>query len=136
MINPVTWFFSPPPPPVSPWRAWVWWELRRIPFNIIIGVYGIVCLIIFYASILSTGYLEPGEDPVEPVVLLFAPFIINALYSLGWFAELPLRVFIRKDLDAGPLLLKMGLGLGLALITIPAALWGAIRIMQLMGVRQ
>ena len=85
------WFFSDRRNPHSAAGVIVWWELRRLPFNVIIGAYGIFCLLIFFAAIVTSGHLQPGEDAVEPLALLAAPFVINVLYSLGWIAELTAR---------------------------------------------
>ena len=43
-----------------------WWELRRIPYNIIVGCAAFVSLILFFVSITSANVLGPGEDAVEP----------------------------------------------------------------------
>jgi hypothetical protein len=112
-----------------------WWELRRIPFNVVVGTYGFVCLVVFLWAIGTSGHLEPGEDAVEPITLVAAPFLINALYTLGWLVEAPARL-IKPDLSAklGAQLLKMGLALGLVLITIPPAIWLRVRILQILGV--
>jgi hypothetical protein len=111
-----------------------WWEVRRIPFNVIVGVYGAVCLVVFFWAITTSGHLRPGEDAVEPIALLAAPFGINLLYTLGWLVE-GLARLLRPDLSPrfGPLLLKTGLALGLFLITLPAVLWGGYRLLQLVG---
>ena len=116
------WLFANPQDARSLWGVVAWWEIRRIPFNIIIGVYGAICLVIFFWAIATSGHLQPGEDAVEPLALLAAPFGINVLYTLGWLVEVPARV-LRPALSPqfGPLLLKLGLGLGLSLITLPAA---------------
>jgi len=113
----------------------VWWEARRIPFNLIVGLYGVVCLLAFFWAITTSVHLQAGEDAVEPLALLAAPIGINLLYTLGWLVEVPSRLVI-SDLTPqfGPLLLKMGLGLGLLLITLPAAFWIGDRLLQLAGV--
>lgn len=117
------------------WKIVVWWELRRIPFNVIIGGYAIVCFAIFMWAILTSGELQPGEDAVEPLGLIAAPFAINFLYTLGWLVEVPARL-VAPNLTPrfGPALLAAGLGFGLFLITLPAAFWGGIRVLQLLGV--
>jgi len=119
----VMWLFATPANNRSAGVIW-WWELRRIPFNIIVGLYGLVCLIIFFIAIEASGHLEPGEDAVEPIALLFAPIAINVLYTLGWLVEVPTRM-IAPNLSPsfGPTLLKLGLGIGLALISFPPAFW-------------
>ncbi len=127
-----SWFFGSPQGPRSPWGVVAWWEIRRIPFNLIVGSYGVVCLVAFFWAITTSGHLQPGEDAVEPLALLAAPVGVNILYTLGWIVEVPTRLLV-SDLTPrfGPLLLKLGLGLGLFLITLPAAFWVGYRLLQL-----
>jgi hypothetical protein len=129
------WLFSNPKAPIFPGAVFTWWEIRRLPFNFIVGVYGILCLTVFFAAITTSGHLQPGEDAVEPVALVAAPFIINTLYTLGWIVELTARS-LEPGLSPrfGPRLLKLGLGLGLFWITVPAALWSGYRLLQWAGI--
>jgi hypothetical protein len=129
------WMFSDQVSPPTTWRVIAWWELRRIPFNLIVGVYAVACLAVFVWAILTSGHLEPSEDAVEPIALLAAPIAINMLYTLGWLTEVPLRL-LKPGLSPrfGPLLLKLGLGLGLILIAIPAVFWGGYRLCQIAGI--
>lgn len=131
------WLFASAQGPRSPWKVVAWWEVRRVPFNIIIGVYGVLCLAIFFWAVTTSSHLQPGEDAVEPIALLAAPFAINVLYTLGWIVEVPARLLVPTLSPAfGPLLLKLGLGLGVLLITLPAAFWGGYRLLQLVGIAQ
>jgi hypothetical protein len=131
----LAWLFSGPKQPVSAIRVFAWWELRRLPFNLIVGTYSVVCLVIFFVAIITSGHLQPWEDPVEPIALMAAPFVINVLYTLGWIVEL-----IARSLEPGlsprfgPTLLKLGIGLGLFLSTVPAAFWTGYRMLQWTGV--
>jgi len=127
-----SWFLRSPQGPRSAWGVVAWWEVRRLPFNLIVGLYGTVCLAAFFWAITTSGHLHPGEDAVEPLALLAAPFGINILYTLGWIVEVPARLVV-PDLTPrfGPLLLKLGLGLGLFLIAVPAVFWVGYRLLQL-----
>jgi hypothetical protein len=133
----VRWFFSDRGLPTTSWRVVGWWELRRIPFNLVVGTYGLVCLLVFLWAIDTSGHLEPGEDAVEPIALLAAPFVINALYTLGWLVEVPARL-ANPNLSPhfGAALLKAGLRLGLALISVPAVVWLGVRVFQVLGISQ
>ena len=129
------WLFAKPASPSSSWRVVAWWELRRIPFNIIIAVYGALCFAIFLWAIATSGHLQPGEDAVEPLALLAAPFGINVLYTLGWLVEVPARLLVPGLTPRfGPILLKLGLGFGLFLISVPAAIWAGYRFLQLVRI--
>jgi hypothetical protein len=131
----IAWLFAQPQSPIRGWRVIAWWELRRIPFNLLVALYGIVCLAVFYWGILGSGILQPGEDAVEPMALIAAPFAANICYTLGWFVELPARlVFPSLSPAFGPWLLRLGLGLSAFLISIPAVYWGGYRVLQLVHV--
>jgi hypothetical protein len=129
------WLFSNPKDPVSPNGVFAWWEARRLPFNLIVGTYGILCLAVFFAAITTSGRLQPGEDAVEPLALLAAPNVVNVLYTLGWMVEVTTRS-LEPGLSPrfGPRLLKLGLALGLFSGTVPAALWSGYRLLQWAGV--
>ena len=130
----IDWLFSNPKTPDSPRQVIAWWEIRRLPFNLIIGAYGAVCLVVYLAAITTSGHLQPWEDAVEPLALIAAPFVANVLYTLGWIVELTYRR-IEQDVSPrfGPRLFKLGLALGLFLITVPAALWSGYRLLQWVG---
>lgn len=129
------WLFASPELPATPWRVVAWWEVRRIPFNLVVGTYGALCFAVFFWAITTSGHLQPGEDAVEPIALMAAPVGINALYALGWLVEVAVRLPM-PDLSPrfGPLLLKLGFWFGLFLITVPAGCWAGYRLLQLTGV--
>jgi hypothetical protein len=131
------WFLSPLGEPSTVFRVVWWWEVRRVPFNILVGVYGFVCLFVFYAAIETSGHLKPGEDAVEPMAIFLAPFVINAFYTLGWLVEVPARLARAARVEElGPTLLALGLAVTLLFITLPAAFWGGFRLLQLVGLEQ
>lgn len=72
-----------------------WWELRRVVCNVVL----IVAVIATWLGIAAVAgpHLAPGEDPVEPMVLVFfLPryfAVANACYTLGWIIELISRRF-------------------------------------------
>jgi hypothetical protein len=127
--------FTGPDPPVSVWDVVAWWEMRRITFNIVVGCYGALALLVFFWAIGGSGRLQPGEDAIEPIALLAAPIAINVLYTLGWLVEVPAR-FLMPSLPSrfGVILLQAGLFFGLALSTLPAAYWVAVRLLQSLGI--
>jgi hypothetical protein len=107
-----------------------WWEIRRIPYNLVLFAVGIPSFVLFLTFIVASGELEPGEDAVEPIALLAAPFLFNFCYTAGWVCEIGLtKVGLR---ETGPLLLRMGLALSLFLTLLPAALWGFVVVVQML----
>lgn len=114
-----------------------WWERRRLAYNLIVGITGIISFAVFLVCIIASGTLGPGEDAEEPIMGLFiAPFIINICYTLGWIVEISRQsnIFPRTDRTIGPRLLKMGLVFSLALVSFPAVFWALFLALQWLGI--
>ncbi len=127
----IAWMFAPQSAPRSRWQIILWWERRRIPYNLFIGFYGICCLAVFFWGITTSGRLEDGEDAVEPIALFLAPFGVNVCYTLGWLVEIPARkLFPSLSPRFGPFLMRMGIGFSFFVISLPAVLWGGFRLLQ------
>jgi hypothetical protein len=128
------WLFEAPDEPTTVGAVVSWWEWRRIPFNLIVLTYGLCCFVVFLWAIGTSGRLQPGDDPVEPIGLLLAPFGMNVLYTLGWLVEVPARQVVPGlTLRCGPRLLMLGLGLGIVLVSLPPAFWLGVRVFQIAG---
>lgn len=73
-----------------PWDAIVWWEFRRIPFNLVLLVAGITVIII--VGSIGSQLVRPGEDVEEPLGLILGGIVYgltaNVFYTLGWITEL------------------------------------------------
>ena len=110
----------------------LWWELRRIPYNLIVGTTGLISLSLFYFFISRTNALKLGEDAVEPIALLAAPVVMNICYTAGWVVE----GFLDKahsDEVLGPKLLRSGLKLSLFVVILPSVFWGGYWLLQAVG---
>jgi hypothetical protein len=120
----ITWFFSRPSEPLSRLGIIAWWEIRRVPYNLIVGVVGIVSLLLFFLFIDLAHELKPGEDAIEPIAIVAAPFVINICYTIGWIVELLLSAIRRKaSSPIGPVLLKLGVGFSLIIVLLPSVIW-------------
>jgi hypothetical protein len=60
-----------------------WWELRRFLYNGLVLVAGICSLLL----VERFAHVPPGEDVVEPVVVLLFAFACNVCYTAGWVLE-------------------------------------------------
>ena len=123
--------FSNPEGPRPWWKVIAWWEIRRIPYNIIVGVVGFISLMLFFLFIDLAHELKPGEDAVEPMALFAAPILLNICYTAGWICELFLRLVWReKSPVVGPTLFKLGLSASLFAAVLPALMWFFIWIVR------
>lgn len=120
------WMFAAPKE--QSWAGVIgWWEVRRIPYNIIVGAIGVISLILFYSFLNLSGELKPGEDAIEPLALLAAPVLINIAYTFGWVAELFLYgVWRQRSTALGPAFLKLGLSFSICVVMLPSAIWFVI----------
>lgn len=88
----IDWLLDPTPRVLKSSDAVRWWELRRIPYNIIVGAVGGLSVVVM--ELLGNLVVRPGEDFEEPRVLIFGiilfGFLANVGYTLGWILELRL----------------------------------------------
>ena len=127
LTNIYKWMFSIPENHITTKDIVVWWELRRIPYNIIVGVLGGLSLILFFFFISHAGHLKPGEDAIEPMALIIAPFLINIGYTAGWFLEVILRKILKiENTGLGISILKFGILFSILVIFLPSIIWGII----------
>lgn len=122
---------SRPKPQMRPIEIIAWWEIRRVPYNLIIGITAVFSLALFLLLITAVGELKPGEDAVEPMALMAAAVIMNLCYTAGWVVELVLMAIRRHDARMGPLLFKAGTAFSLVVAVIPSAFWGVVALLKL-----
>lgn len=67
-----------------------WWELRRIPYTIVVAAAGVLSY--FTANSIISMYAQRGEDFLNPSSLLIgvpaAVLIANVFYTFGWVVDL------------------------------------------------
>lgn len=128
------WFFIVPPGERSALQIIAWWEIRRIPFNILIGTIGIISLILLFKFVGEAEVSHPEEDIIEPISLLLAPFGINFCYTFGWIGEIAFsRIWKVNDPKLGTKLLQTGTGITLFFAILPTLIWGIIFIFVKLG---
>jgi hypothetical protein len=120
-----SWLFSAPPETATSWRIFVWWELRRIPYNLIVGGIGAVSLILFFFFVTHAHGIAPGEEAIEPMAIVAVPFVMNVCYTAGWMIEGILRLcHIVKTRELGLVLFKLGWAFSLFVVILPTTIWG------------
>ena len=94
-----------------------WWEKRRLPYNLIVGVTGLLPLTLgaLFTTVVAT---------LQPVDMFRAAIWwglwANVCYSLGPAAEIALeKLFGRRLLPAGPLLFRAGVTVAVGVTLLP-----------------
>jgi hypothetical protein len=122
-------FFSRSEPLRSAWEVIAWWEARRVPFNLMVGVTGIVTgAIILFAALLAETYLgEPIGLPDPPIFVVFGivfyAILANICFAGGWAVELLVsRIWGEQAHSFGPISFILGILFSIALTLAPAVL--------------
>lgn len=110
-------FLFPAPAARNPRAILLWWERRRLAYNLIVGGVGAVAAT--YLGVAS--FLLPGGPEVIPIrAFLAVGLAANLCYSFGAVVEIAvLKIFGRGVLPVGPALYRAGLTFSLGLPMIP-----------------
>lgn len=126
-----TWMTSRPLDDGTLLTVIVWWEVRRISYNLFLAAIGIPGLLFFFVAIAVSGVVKPGEDAIEPMALMAAPFAANIAYTAGWIVEGAALMAQRPERLNGPRLMKAGLLFSVAVVVFPGLLWTLIDLVRL-----
>jgi hypothetical protein len=124
--NLVRWYFTRPEGMIDDALSIVaWWEIRRIPFNFLVGYAGVASITVWLSigSLPFMSHLVNSEDAVgvDTLAVLGAPFLFNFCYTAGWVCEIALKLIgVRRT---GSMLLKLGTGLSLTMVSFVGVYW-------------
>ena len=111
----------------SLWEILGWWEMRRIPYNLVVGGVGVVScgVILAVAAIASELFDEPLGLPDPPIIAVFGILAYgvaaNVCYSGGWIAEWLVRKVWRERAGAfGEISFALGVLFSILLTLVPA----------------
>ena len=91
--------------PASAWQVIGWWELRRIPYNLIVACAGVltctfVAIVALASSILFGKDFGLPNPPIFGIILIFVYAIAaNMCYTAGWMTELIMRTMWPRGTD-------------------------------------
>ena len=124
-MSALTRFLYPVPAPRSMGQIVLWWEKRRLAYNLVVGATGSLTLaVIALFSLLPPNPHLMGPPPL--FVLAYA-FVANVCYTLGWMLEgAAHKVWHDGVQPPGPVLFRQGLifSVGLTLLPIGVAVVG------------
>jgi len=105
------WLWRVPDEPRNWIQVILWWELRRIPYNVVLVLAGVTSGVIFF-------WLARAGPHVFAALLAFLG--ANLCYTGGWITELLVRAGGGQNYRRfGPRALKAGLAFSLAIVFLP-----------------
>jgi hypothetical protein len=118
-VGALTEFLFPAPAQRNVGAILGWWEKRRIPYNIAVGLCGAASVgWIFTGEFIMTGGSVAAVAPWQGVVVF--GLLANVCYTLGPAIEIIVhKIWGRELLPIGPALYRMGLTFSLGLALLP-----------------
>ena len=127
-------------PMVSARQTIGWWEARRVPFNLIVGIAGIMTIAVVIVVSLAAYFLFSSDFgfPDSPLLavfgVIFYALVVNICYTGGWIAELVIRTLWPEQADRfATLSLSLGVLLTVLVTLLPAIIVAAAGIFGLVG---
>jgi hypothetical protein len=129
-------------PPTNAREAIGWWETRRIPFNLIVGIAGILSIVVVCIVGLGSYFLFDGgvgDFGIPPPLFLVVEVLLfgimaNVFFTGGWLVELIVRKLWPREADRfATLTFSLGLIFSVFLTLVPAIVVGAVGIFGLAG---
>jgi hypothetical protein len=113
-----SWLFTVPDRERTPSEIILWWESRRIPYNLIVGLFGLISLGIIALIEINSPYAMGTSFPL--LCIIFFGLGANVFYTGGWIVELLARGISKEpSRNSGPQLLLAGLVFSVLLDFIP-----------------
>ncbi|MBI1963355.1 MAG: hypothetical protein HY616_02680 [Candidatus Rokubacteria bacterium] len=123
------WLFSHQLEKSHPAHVVAWWELRRLPYNVIVGATAALSLGVFFAVGFTCERAAgvPLGFPTPPLLVAIAVLaygvVVNVFYTGGWILELLVARLWRVSTPAfGPIAFTLWTTLSVVVTLIPAGL--------------
>ena len=127
------WLFARGEHEVSTFEIILWWEKRRVPYNLIVGVAGLfTCAVtVAVAAIASDKFGEPLSLPDLPISAVLAVIAYgvgaNVCYTGGWISEALVRKIWQERTGAfGQITFTLGLVFSVLITLAPAAFFSVL----------
>ena len=117
-----------------------WWEARRAPFNLVVGIGGVasgalVSVVGLGNFLLFNGDFAVPDPPLLPVFfVIFYVFVANLCYTGGWVGELVVRAAWPEQTDRfATLRLSLGLLFSVLVTLLPGIVVGVAGVFGLLA---
>ena len=113
-----SWLFTVPDRERTSSEVILWWEYRRILYNLIVGLFGCISLGVMALIEINTPYAADMGSPLFGIILFGLG--ANVFYTGGWMVELLAHGIGKEQTrNLGPRLLLIGLVFSVLLDFIP-----------------
>lgn len=111
----------------------IWWESRRLLYNVIVGATGLVTLAVIAIANFGHAHEPPGRPAPSLFVLVVVYGVLaNVCYTLGPIIEAALeRVWKDRVLPVGPPLFRQGLAFSVGLTLLPIPIMIGVELLRL-----
>lgn len=123
------WIFAHQLAKSHPAHIVAWWELRRLPYNLIVGATGCLSLAVFFGVAFTCEQSSgvPLGMPEPPLLVLLAAvaygIVANIFYTGGWVLELLVaKVWHVSTPVFGPIAFTLGTAVFVVVTLVPAGL--------------
>ena len=123
------WLFTRRPGPLGAKAVVLWWEARRVPYNVIVGMVGLMssAVLVTVAFVCESRGGAPIGLPDPPILALLGVLlygiVANVCYTGGWITELLVAKLWAVDTGRfGPIAFILGTALSVLVTLAPAGL--------------
>ncbi len=131
--------FQRPDDVETSWQIILWWEIRRVAFNLIVGLTGfLTCLLLVGIAWFSEKkFGEAIGLPDPPIVAVFAIFFYgiaaNIFYTAGWILEIFAKHIWQERLrNFGAVAFAAGIIFSVALTLLPVVICSLAVVVKLL----
>jgi hypothetical protein len=115
----------------SPGQLIAWWEIRRIAYNLVVGVSGLVtCGTLIAIALLRSPtpiskHSDVGNPFVGVIVIIIYAVMANVCYTAGWITELIVtKIWGAQRGRYGEIVFSLGFAFSVALTLLPLVVFG------------
>jgi hypothetical protein len=123
------WIFAHQLEKSHPAHVVAWWELRRLPYNMIVGATAALSLAVFFAVAFtcerSVGVPlgRPGPPLLVAIAIIAYGIVVNVFYTGGWILELLVAKLWHVSTPVfGPIAFTVGTAVSVVVTLVPAGL--------------
>ena len=122
----------------TPRQIILWWERRRLPFNIIVGATGILtCTLLLVGEMLAEKIFGDEVGGGSPILAVFGVFaygiMANICYTGGWISELVAKYIWKEQAqNLGKIAFALGIVFSVLLTLLPVVFYLLLVVLKML----